>query len=614
MGATAMRMPAQRACHCKTRQVAGAQAPASRAANAGVISNQALQRSLFARGVQAKAALSEPGDALEREADRVADAVLRMPDPTAGRIEHRSDLPVQRKCAACAAAPKLGKAKCAACEAEERGVQRKPAAPTASGADTSPLGAAPRAAEVLNAPDAGAPLAAELRAFFEPRFQRDFADVRVHTGAEAAESAYALDALAYTSGNHIVFGEEQYAPDTSGGRRLLAHELAHVAQQRAGARGVQRFVDCTPARLSLRECPPRERGEVARSRTTPMAALEVGWPERGMLVANFAVGSSQLKPNLAGLIYWQEFMQQIERQTHLRWEILGLSDCEGDRASNERLRAARAKAVYDSLPAGARRHITLHEGAPIHDCMTGNDTEADRTMNRAVLVRRAEVGTVLDIEPEAPIEVEPPKFACGPDVTAQIEGALSNLRSAFGGWPNDKREEACDALDSIDYGACAWDIVQLHNNAWIHEQYRPQCATEKGQPPCGSSVQVGDACYYAGSANYVVFGAMCRLCFDHFVDRRDLSGAYRFSRSSMRALVNLYKGTGPAGLGTPSANFAESLQWSEAGFDRWPGGGKPPPGDRQNCRPVCPLPYAGPPFTVHWYPPLPLEVCTKGQR
>ena len=77
----------------------------------------------------------------------------------------------------------------------------------------------------------------------------DLSGVRVHTDERAAESARAVNALAYTVGNRIVFGRAQYAPNTSSGRRLLAHELAHVAQQgQAAAAGtVQRYTEYTAA-------------------------------------------------------------------------------------------------------------------------------------------------------------------------------------------------------------------------------------------------------------------------------------------------------------------------------------------------------------------------------
>jgi hypothetical protein len=80
---------------------------------------------------------------------------------------------------------------------------------------------------------AGRPLDPATRAYFGARLGRGFGGVRVHTDARADESARALDAHAYTLGSHVVFARGRYAPETADGRRLLAHELAHVAQQGA---------------------------------------------------------------------------------------------------------------------------------------------------------------------------------------------------------------------------------------------------------------------------------------------------------------------------------------------------------------------------------------------
>src|SRR5262249_2366426 len=88
--------------------------------------------------------------------------------------------------------------------------------------------------EVLRSP--GRPLDAETRALFEPRFGHDFSRVRVHTGERAAASARAVNAWAYTVGEHVVFGERQYAPHASAGQRLLAHELTHAVQQTGSSR------------------------------------------------------------------------------------------------------------------------------------------------------------------------------------------------------------------------------------------------------------------------------------------------------------------------------------------------------------------------------------------
>jgi len=70
-----------------------------------------------------------------------------------------------------------------------------------------------------------------VRAELEPRFGFDFGDVRVHTDSEAARSARAFDALAYTYDRHVVFGTGQFDAASPGGRRLIAHELTHVVQQ-----------------------------------------------------------------------------------------------------------------------------------------------------------------------------------------------------------------------------------------------------------------------------------------------------------------------------------------------------------------------------------------------
>ena len=86
----------------------------------------------------------------------------------------------------------------------------------------------------------GQPLEASTRSFMEPRFGADFGAVRVHADGQAAQSARGLGAAAYTVGDHIVFGAGRFAPATPTGRRLIAHELAHVVQQRHNGACVQR--------------------------------------------------------------------------------------------------------------------------------------------------------------------------------------------------------------------------------------------------------------------------------------------------------------------------------------------------------------------------------------
>jgi len=94
----------------------------------------------------------------------------------------------------------------------------------------APLRVPPVVHQVLKSP--GRSLDDRTRTFMESRFGRDFSRVRVHIDARAAESARAVNALAYTVGRDVIFGAGRYAPNTRTGERLLAHELTHVVQQR----------------------------------------------------------------------------------------------------------------------------------------------------------------------------------------------------------------------------------------------------------------------------------------------------------------------------------------------------------------------------------------------
>jgi len=104
----------------------------------------------------------------------------------------------------------------------------------ASAGAAPPVPAAqPHVAQGLSSPSM--PLDAPTRRFMQTRLGRDFADVRVHAGPDAARSASALRARAYTVGRDIVFGAGAYRPHELAGRHLLAHELAHTMQPGAAS-------------------------------------------------------------------------------------------------------------------------------------------------------------------------------------------------------------------------------------------------------------------------------------------------------------------------------------------------------------------------------------------
>jgi Domain of unknown function (DUF4157) len=162
--------------------------------------------------LQAKLMVGRSDDPAESEADRVADDVMR---------------PAAFEPHAPSAGPRLDRG-CAACGDETPPLRPKLATTPATDAHEAPA----LVHETLRAP--GQPLDPAVRDVLEPRFRRDFHDVRVHTGAAADASTRSVNSLAYTVGRDIVFRAGQYAPGTASGQRLLAHELTHVMQQ-AGA-------------------------------------------------------------------------------------------------------------------------------------------------------------------------------------------------------------------------------------------------------------------------------------------------------------------------------------------------------------------------------------------
>lgn len=156
--------------------------------------------------------VSQPGDPLEIEADRVADQVMRMAEPEAvDRPSSRGEEERQRR-------PAEGK--------------RHVATQTGVADDAAIGGAFERRIQSLGG--RGRPLAAAERSFFESRLGFDLGGVRIHTDSPAGALARSVAARAFTNGRDVVFGANEYAPGTLSGRRLLAHELTHVVQQSRG--------------------------------------------------------------------------------------------------------------------------------------------------------------------------------------------------------------------------------------------------------------------------------------------------------------------------------------------------------------------------------------------
>jgi hypothetical protein len=171
----------QRQCACGNHTVAGGECAAC-----------AQKKS----GLQRKLSIGASNDPLEREADRVADQVLAAPAHSAV-----SGAPLR--------------------------IQRF------SGQSNQQMDPAPASVDRALV-SSGRPLDPTLRKDMEQRFGHDFSQVRVHSGTAAEQSARDVSANAYTVGHDLVFGTGRFAPGTSEGRRLIAHELTHVLQQSGG--------------------------------------------------------------------------------------------------------------------------------------------------------------------------------------------------------------------------------------------------------------------------------------------------------------------------------------------------------------------------------------------
>lgn len=171
-----------------------------------------------------KLSLGAPEDAQEREADAMAERVMRMSAPSADEEENEE---LQRKCSSCREEEERVRRQPEE-EEEEEELQTK-----ARSQASAPLPvAADTASRIQARRGTGLPLPASERAFFEPRFGADFGRVRMHADAESGRLAGELAARAFTVGNDMFFASGEYRPGTPAGRRLIAHELTHVRQQR----------------------------------------------------------------------------------------------------------------------------------------------------------------------------------------------------------------------------------------------------------------------------------------------------------------------------------------------------------------------------------------------
>jgi outer membrane protein OmpA-like peptidoglycan-associated protein len=383
--ATTSQMASQHAQQCRAEQpLRNTPKPAQ--------SNQAVQRLLRSGLIQPKLTVNEPGDKFEREADRVAEVVAGMPGPG-----FRGDVPVggqpshsiQRMCSQC-----------------EEDLYRK----TNGSSEARAEGALE--AQINSLRGGGQPLSEAVRAYFEPRFAQDFRDVRIHTNSSAAETATSINALAYTRGSDVVFAPGQYRPDNPSGRQLIAHELAHVAQQRAGDAGVAR----KPAENMIqRACGPADIGAPAgctRDNSEPVGDLAlmrvncdeyVSAPEEAKVIA---------------------FADSLETGDRVR--VHGFASTDGNAAFNHNLSCARALRAVGTLTANGISPAQI-------DVLEHGPTPGPATLRRSVVLERVPGVSRPAVPQLTPVvTVAPTPGICG-DMNFVITWVLSRNSSAVNG-------------------------------------------------------------------------------------------------------------------------------------------------------------------------------------
>lgn len=285
-------------------------------------------------GVQTKLRVGQPGDKYEREADAVADRVVRQTQSTGG-AEPAAAPSVQRMSGG--EQEEQIQEKEEGLENSKEDIQRKPIfesegvqSKNESGQDSSP----PDDLESrLGNSSGGDPLPEETRGGMESAMGADFSGVRVHTGSDAVQMNRDLGSQAFTHGNDIYFNEGKYDTDSSGGQHLLAHELTHTMQQGASQPAVQ-------TKDEEQTSPPEK----------PNHALDI---------------STQFKPDRA----WRAYLEHKKRNVDVRVKIG--NTYEGVIRVSQRGRPTEGQpAKYDIYSKSHRRTLDI-KGMPFLNPLKG---------------------------------------------------------------------------------------------------------------------------------------------------------------------------------------------------------------------------------------------------
>jgi len=282
--------------------------------------------------------------------------------PARSEADPVSGLRLQRKCAC--GQHTAGGGECEDCRKKRQGTLQRSALGRVEGE------APPIVHEVLRS--SGRPLDPRVRGLLEPGFRRDFSQVRVHDDSQAADSARAVGARAYTVGRDIAFGAGRYAPATREGQRLLAHELTHVVQQ--GERQIQASLEIGPVADSLEAQAERTAEAVLSGRPAPHLAGAGGFAlqrQPDLIPVDLVPASPEESKRL------KEMGIHLPTVSDETWrDIGGIADNAGKKLSNKE-RTQIPQITKAPAPAGPIAALVNGPQFVLHDTAskpTGKDT------------------------------------------------------------------------------------------------------------------------------------------------------------------------------------------------------------------------------------------------
>lgn len=450
----------------------------------------------LATRLQAKLNVSAPGDPYERQADAVAETVMRMPTSS------------------------IVQTKCAPCQHESDNVtnldpEDETLRPKKESEHATALVNGEMQSHIENLRSGGQPLSESDRVFFEPRFGLDFSHVRVDTSQAAGETARTLNAKAYTLGNYIAFAPGQYSPGTECGDRLLAHELTHTVQQgsttsvrrrRLSAfdetdeelikrRGVGHTLQRQPADETLEEQikTNTERGaEIAWSTSSP-GIIEQEKPGEKFLMMNFEINKTTLKKEHSEFLTNTVYFGTLTSDPMASIEIVGHADATGSNALNDRLSRNRAQEVETFLRKLGAHNLRIKpaRGRGERTPLASNDTVFGRARNRRVEI------LVTPWKPQKPVPemlaglqkgmkpfvVKMDNFAACPfrdTVKIIVEDAFKPVRMIQFDW--DGKSASAEAFISIDDTTTFTTALGLTGDIFLNSFRNNEICKTPGDP------------------------------------------------------------------------------------------------------------------------------------